>query len=432
MVKVVHSLRTGLLHVILLLATASFPCCSWLGLRATKRSVSEMASIPLVVTGLHGSWGKFLGADEPDYSVLSRTRTFEDGIAENLVDHVRECNVAPFGSFKRIAPFKDRDTNLPIWERLANAFALGTNLNNVIATGSQLLSQEECSAIIAEAEAVNDWGKSFSHASKDQEASMPDRVKVDSLPSTLSWLSGVLARRVCPAVESAFPEFSQARAHNLRLYQASVLRYDAETAAGPVGTPVHQDFSFLTLTVPLNDPGEYQGGGTWIEALQCALRPAQGHCLAHSGPVWHSGEVVQGGRRYALALFFHSARHIDHGRKFEERATSLIAAGKLQEAAEELAFSLRAFQEAEQVMRELGGLSGEELDCQGQALWGVLANLQLQLGQAAESAASEKRFLEHIASLLELRRLRNGRSHPSLEGALRNLEVLQRRKKALR
>jgi len=389
-----------------------------------------------------GAWEKFLGVatDElRDARVLVCDRVYEDGLVENRADHTRECNAGPWGRLKRFVAKQDREYVSNLWDRDGVGLM---DREQMIAIGrSALLTPSECESIIREAEAEARWTKSFPHASKTREESMPDRVKVEDLPETLSWLTRTLSRRIGPAIEEAFPGCSQCSAQYLRPYQAIVLRYDADASdAGPVSTPVHQDFSFITLTIPLNDPAMYQGGGTWLHPLQRSIRPNIGHPLAHSGRVWHGGHAVTSGTRYALAIFFHSSQHVDHGRRFEQRATGLIAQNRLSDACKELTFALRAYSEAAEPLERKPNwpdgfnqnteASESNPDPEGQVLWGLLANLYLQLGRVQESDEAEGRFLkrvEHIR-LYPGHETESGTDHPELAGALHNLQILRVRK----
>lgn len=420
--------------------------------RQRKFKTTMVVSSSGLETSGPDAWKKFLGEDDEAVRLLP-LRTYEDGLAENRADHIRECNSKPWADTKRFVKKQDRDTSFPS----AWTWPAGENIADpermVAVAENMLVSKEECAAIIAEAEAVAQWTKSFPHASKEREASMPDREKVDVLPVTLKWLRPTLARRLCPAIELAFPGCHAAKAQNLRLYQATVLRYDADVCdtAGPISTPVHQDFSFMTMTIPLNSPDDYHGGGTWIHPLQLAVRPPIGCAVAHAGRVWHAGQPVTKGTRYALALFFHSVATVDHGRRFEQRATTLISTGKLHNAIIELTFSLRAYTEAAVVARALTpaahlsegemGIaslhasrddeeSAHEVVPEGQALWGILANLQQKTGQVDESAKSETEFLKYVERLHQESQ-EAGCDHPALAGVLHNLQVLLRRKAAL-
>ena len=53
----------------------------------------------------------------------------------------------------------------------------------------------------------------------------------------------------------------------LRVSDAFVVRYDA---AAQRSLPTHQDDSHLSLTIALNDAGEYEGGGTAFEDVDGA------------------------------------------------------------------------------------------------------------------------------------------------------------------
>jgi len=446
--------HTHMRHIAMILCVLAAPGAGW----SAAHLISRRQSMPKVYasatrdhlqgsTGLKGGGGddalrQFLGADS-DASPRVLDSKYEDGLVENVAEHARECNADPWGGFKRLVPIKERDACIPTnWTRPAEPLELRAldPEREVAVSESMLLFREECDAVIAEAEASAQWTKSFPHASKEREALLPERVKVEHLPATLAWLGPTLARRICPAIEAAFRECPAAKVHQLRLYQATVLRYDADSTAG-CHLPVHQDFSFITVTVPLNDPAEYDGGGTWIHVLQRAVRPPVGHALAHSGRVWHGGHPVTRGRRYALALFFHSARLVNHGLRFEQRATHLIAQGKTLDACKELTFSVRAYDEAARAQRVDRAQSVTELVTaapQGRSLadyiiaapqgtlYGLLANLHQQLGNEEESARIVPRLLEHV-SQLQLHSQEVGSDHPALAGVLHNLRMLQRR-----
>ena len=104
----------------------------------------------------------------------------------------------------------------------------------------------------------------------------------------------------------------------MRLHDAFIVRYDA-TAAEPcsrsLSLPEHRDTSSMSFTLALNEGGgvDYEGGGTWFEALEQALPlPGKaslesvdahtttpvgrvvnvplGHATAFAGPLRHAGE----------------------------------------------------------------------------------------------------------------------------------------------
>ena len=73
--------------------------------------------------------------------------------------------------------------------------------------------------------------------------------------------------------------------------------------------PLHSDQSILSFTIALNDPSEYEGGGTYFRALDdggsdaSALRSPKGHLLCHSSALMHGGHPISSGVRYILVAF---------------------------------------------------------------------------------------------------------------------------------
>ena len=79
------------------------------------------------------------------------------------------------------------------------------------------------------------------------------------------------------------------------------MRYDASAQAS---LPTHTDQSLLSFTIALNDPSEYEGGGTYFRGIDRAIdAPAAGHAVLFPGKVEHGGHPVTKGRRYIIVLF---------------------------------------------------------------------------------------------------------------------------------
>ena len=91
-------------------------------------------------------------------------------------------------------------------------------------------------------------------------------------------------------------------ASRLRVWDAFVVRYDA---AAQRSLPTHQDDSHLSLTIALNETGEYDGGGTSFEDLggEGFVRPEKGCVVAFPGELRHGGRAVTRGVRYIIAVF---------------------------------------------------------------------------------------------------------------------------------
>ena len=106
---------------------------------------------------------------------------------------------------------------------------------------------------------------------------------------------------------------------DLRIGGARVVRYDA--AAGQVELGMHRDFLTLTVNIALNEPTEFEGGGTIVEALsEKPIRLHRGHALIHPGDVRHAGSTITSGSRYVLVLFLMSKKIIPHDRYLGEWA----------------------------------------------------------------------------------------------------------------
>ena len=82
-----------------------------------------------------------------------------------------------------------------------------------------------------------------------------------------------------------------------------VIRYDASKASR---LKMHKDnadvsFEFILL---LSDPDkDFEGGGTFIEALNTTVPLAQGEALVFNGQLVHAAAAITKGKRYVLSGF---------------------------------------------------------------------------------------------------------------------------------
>jgi hypothetical protein len=67
--------------------------------------------------------------------------------------------------------------------------------------------------------------------------------------------------------------------------------------------PLHQDESSHSITMALNDDSDYEGGGTYFEALGGVVRPPAGRALLFDGQLVHGGDPITKGTRYIIAAF---------------------------------------------------------------------------------------------------------------------------------
>jgi hypothetical protein len=119
-------------------------------------------------------------------------------------------------------------------------------------------------------------------------------------------------------------------------YQAAV---DGSTTTMDRLEP-HRDGSLLSFTILLNDPAEFQGGGTVFEALRDAtsshpvlcvpegvVRPQRaGDAVLHCGKLLHGGHVVTAGSRTVLVGF------VDVVAAFDEDEERILRPGILSKA----------------------------------------------------------------------------------------------------
>ncbi|CAM9210548.1 unnamed protein product [Phaeothamnion confervicola] len=193
-----------------------------------------------------------------------------------------------------------------------------------------VFSYDECDAIVNEAEQA--WAK---NATSDFTFPLNREVHARDLPWTCAWLAEVLADTLLPALASAFPAAVPA-ADDLRVYDAIVIKYDAAAALGAAAhQPVHADAALVSFNVALSDPGEYVGGGTFIEALGRSLAVGRGGIVVHASAVRHAGYAVTAGVRYVLVGFVSATRlhYREHARVFKMRGMAAREAGDFAAAA---------------------------------------------------------------------------------------------------
>ena len=76
--------------------------------------------------------------------------------------------------------------------------------------------------------------------------------------------------------------------------------------------PEHSDTSAISLTVGLNSSDEFEGGGTWFEALGEngddggeVVDGDTGKAVLFAGPLRHAGYPISSGTRIILVLFLY-------------------------------------------------------------------------------------------------------------------------------
>jgi hypothetical protein len=192
-------------------------------------------------------------------------------------------------------------------------------------TEAPVLSAESCRLIIDEAESAaskNGWRSRYTLQKNC------DEMHVSDLPGASRLLTEALPLLARTAVQCLLPP--PFAASDMRVHNALIVRYDAEKRRNYM--PAHGDFSLLTMNIALNS--DYDGGGTWFQALggdggQVVSAGGTGNAILHAGSLWHAGAATTTGLRYILVIFFHSAGYVDHSTRLQTRATARLQAGIL-------------------------------------------------------------------------------------------------------
>jgi len=168
-------------------------------------------------------------------------------------------------------------------------------------TSGPIFSANECQAIISEAE-ENAEVKWQSHEQYHKEYKITRNV--NDMPQTKEFFGRACIERIFPLLQKMYPSVCPQSAdghRDFRVFSAKVLRYDSSRGDDYLGT--HHDGSLLTFLVGLNDMEDYEGGGTYFEAIGQAIRYGAGHLCCHPGIVRHGGAKVTSGTRYVLAAW---------------------------------------------------------------------------------------------------------------------------------
>lgn len=83
---------------------------------------------------------------------------------------------------------------------------------------------------------------------------------------------------------------------------------------------VHTDGSVFSFNVLLNEPTDFDGGGTIFEASGLTVKPSRGTAIGHSGRVRHGGVAISRGERYLLVGFVGCANATYHTKQPAEAA----------------------------------------------------------------------------------------------------------------
>lgn len=164
-------------------------------------------------------------------------------------------------------------------------------------SNKQIFSTKECQMIVEEAERIAlQMGWTTNRHGNYPTTDIP----IVELPNTMKFLRKALAQRIYPLLRTQFGEYLPAP-YNLRVADGFIVKYDAE--GGQSELKPHRDGSVLSFNVALNPATEFEGGGTWFNSLNHAVKIDEGEIVSHASGILHGGHAITKGKRYILVAF---------------------------------------------------------------------------------------------------------------------------------
>lgn len=219
----------------------------------------------------------------------------------------------------------ERDQSLcyyrsPVWAEEVAPVDAGTSTALLAAKEvmvTPLATAEECEWVIATAEAHNaargGWGNPpprYAPAGTSGDAVRAPHMLVADNAKLLAWFNAKCRDVVWPTLAR---QFGAATVEEMWLYDAFLLRFDGAPGRRGLGIHVDDDGLGLSINLLLSDPaaGDFEGGGTWFEALDTpegrvasTVTPRRGEMVSHHGGMRHASVPTTAGRRYILVAFF--------------------------------------------------------------------------------------------------------------------------------
>jgi len=125
-------------------------------------------------------------------------------------------------------------------------------------------------------------------------------IPVAALESIKNTLSNIVHTDIFPIISKIF----SIEKHFLGINDLFVVKYDMY---GQQSLEPHKDGSIFSFSILLNDPKDFEGGGTQIMSTKEIYKLNKGDMLIHSGYNRHSGVKITSGLRYLLVGFINYA-----------------------------------------------------------------------------------------------------------------------------
>mmetsp|Transcript_84438 Transcript_84438/g.161388 ORF Transcript_84438/g.161388 Transcript_84438/m.161388 type:complete len:487 (+) Transcript_84438:63-1523(+) len=266
---------------------------------------------------------QFLLTVKPAAALASRT--IAAGLQANHAEHAAERAASGELGFARAAVAVPVSLPAASYKVRRKVLGLGNacpfDTDTLVFASQPMFTATECHAVRDEAEAflasntespdLQGWVDTMADSNRD--------VPLHDLPKALEWFNSAAFARVASFAADCFPSAVD-HAADLWVYRALVIHYDA--AKGLTHQPIHRDGALLSCVISLSEPGEYSGGGTYIEPLNRSIVLEQGCALLHPSALRHTGHRISSGDRWVLVLFLntHAMQYCEHGRRFRARA----------------------------------------------------------------------------------------------------------------
>ena len=165
-------------------------------------------------------------------------------------------------------------------------------------TTNQIFTTPECQAIITEAEYIaHQMGWTTNRHGNYPTTDIP----IIELPNTMKFLRKALVQRIYPLLRTQFQEYLPNGGLSLRVADGFIVKYDVE--GGQSELKPHRDGSVLSFNIALNPSTEFEGGGTWFNSLNDAVKIEEGEMVSHASALLHGGHAITTGKRYILVAF---------------------------------------------------------------------------------------------------------------------------------
>lgn len=164
-------------------------------------------------------------------------------------------------------------------------------------TTKQILTSEECRRIVNEAETIaSDMGWTTKRHGNYPTTDIP----IVELPETLTFMRRALMERIYPLLRAQFGRYLPDPS-KLKVADGFIVKYDAD--GGQTQLKPHRDGSVLSFNIALNPAIDFDGGGTWFNSLNDAIRIEEGGIVSHASAILHGGHGITRGKRYIMVAF---------------------------------------------------------------------------------------------------------------------------------